>query len=130
MRTHWADLYMGKFTLAQLTQLSDCLAPVQRVDDYLQTVLNAPAKLTMQMVQEYWIHAALAAARKKCTRGGLCACYYHAGWDMGAYLFVRISTHIRGTRAYRPRPAGRPACAAVAESHLACLKKRLGLVPK
>ncbi len=128
MRTHWVDSYMGKFTLAQLTQLSDCLAPVQRVDDYLQTVLNAPAKLTMQMVQEYWIHAARQQLERNAPAEAY-ACYYHAGWDMGAQRLSEYQRILEGL-AHSARAAGWPARAAVAESHLACLKKRLGLVPK
>lgn len=124
MRTHWVESCFGKFTFAQLNVLEDCLTHLQRHDEYLQTVRSAPSKLTIQIVQEYWIHAARQQLERNAPAEAY-TCFYRAGWDMGAQRLSEYQRILEGL-AHSARAAGWPARAAVAETHLACLNRRLG----
>lgn len=121
MRTHWFDQRHGKFSIAQLLSLTDHITSADQQDPYLSAV-RQPTEKRLRSVREYW----QALGRQKMRQDAHAeayACFYRAGWDMGAH---RLSE-------YRPilesliecaHAAGWSARAAIAETHLACLQQR------
>jgi hypothetical protein len=122
MRTHWIEDRYGKFSIAQLGSLNQHLPSEQQQDAYLQTIWQAPEKLRLTLVQEFW----LSEGRQhmdNAAYGQAYDCFYRAGWDMGVQ---RLSEYQRILEwlVESAQAAGWHARAAVAKTHLACLLRR------
>ncbi len=122
LRTHWSDTRYGKFTLAQLDTLQEYLTPEQRSDPYLNAVWQAPEKLTMSAVRDFWY----GEGQSLYSEGNFeqaYSCFYRAGWDIG---LQRLSEYQSILERMIPcaQAAGWYARATVAQTHLDCLRKR------
>ena len=122
MRTHWIEGRYGKFSITQLGALIQHLPTAQQQDAYLQTIWQAPEKLRLTLVQEYWLTEGKQHMDSG-AHGKAYDCFYRAGWDMGVQ---RLSEYQRILELLveSARAAGWRARAAVAQTHLDCLLRR------
>lgn len=123
MRTHWSDGRFGKFTVAQLWNLKEFWSDEQHQDEYLHVIGGASAKLTTRAVREYW----LQSAHEHLSHDEPAEAYskfFRAGWDLGVEQITEYVPILDGL--FRcAQAAGWAARAAVAHTHLQCLKQRL-----
>lgn len=122
LRTQWIEPRHGKLAIAQLAALADHLTDEQRQDKYLQRVWQAPDKLLLNAVQEYWTDL----GRRYFARGEYGEaynCFYRAGWDLGVQRLAAYQPILEMLVEAATR-AGWPARAAVAHTHLTCLLGR------
>lgn len=122
MRTHWSDSRYGKFTIAQLSELHDCLTPLQQADLYLQATAQGCERPAIKQVQEYWLNES-RRLRDQRAFGESYDCLVRAGWDMGVDQLTDYQA-ILGEMVSAARGAGWDARQAVAQTHL----DRLGML--
>jgi len=123
MRTHWSDGRFGKFTVAQLHELAPHLSAVQRDDAYLTAVAQATPHRRMWAVREHWLRHAQQLLASDLPADAY-TCFYRAGWDMGLERLADYQPVLEGLK-ISAQAAGWPARAAVAQTHLNCLRQRL-----
>lgn len=122
MRTHWCDSRFGKFSIAQLRELSSHLSEAERGDRYLQTIAEAPENLRLALVQEFWMNEGRRLMASDAPDRAY-DCFYRAGWDLGVQRLADYQPIFERLIA-SAKAAGWDARAAVAETHLACLRRR------
>jgi hypothetical protein len=123
MRTHWSDARYGKFTMAQLSVLAPQLSATQRDDDYLTAITQAAPHRTMGAVCEHWLRLARQQLASDMPAEAY-SCFYRAGWDMGLERLSDYQPILEGLIT-SAQAAGWAARAAVAQTHLSCLRQRL-----
>lgn len=122
MRTHWSDSRYGKFTIAQLSELTDCLTSTQQADLYLQAVGQGRDRPAIKQVQEYWFTESRLLNDQQ-SFGESYDCLVRAGWDMGVDQLFDYR-EILSELVNAARRAGWEARQAVAQTHLDRLASR------
>lgn len=123
MRSHWNQPQRGKFTVAQLLGLDEYLTDQQRGDGYLSAIRRSPPPQTRAAVQQWWLEKA-AAQLDQAAPAEAYESFYRAGWDMGVQRLGDYLPILEGM-VVAAEAAGWPARAAVAQTHLNCLRARL-----
>lgn len=134
MRTHWTDSSYGKFAMAQLFQIGEQsqlppsasanldVSEAKQRHQYLTMIVEAPEKLLLNQVREFWCEAGKRQLQDQAPAGAF-DCFYRAGWDLGLQRLSEYQS-ILEMMVHSAQSAGWDARAQVAQTHLNCLRSR------
>jgi len=122
MRTHWTDARLGKFTMAQLSELHEYLTLEQQRDPYLQAICKNSETPTVRQVQSFWLDESRRLSDEQHFVGANCG-LVRAGWDVGVEHLDDYRTILESLVAVA-HAAGWEARQAVAQTHLNCLTRK------